>query len=92
MASVGHKDLYWKGVLNMCTKHVTNSTSVVLHIGRLTQTMAQNLPTDSWEYDAPSHVVDFKELDLADAADHWFGESTLLTYLTLVVFKQPLVR
>jgi hypothetical protein len=36
----------------------------------------------SWEYDAPSHVVDFKDLDGADTSDHWFGESNVFTYLT----------
>ncbi|XP_056468079.1 targeting protein for Xklp2 isoform X2 [Gadus chalcogrammus] len=28
----------------------------------------------SWEYDAPSHVVDFKDLDGADTSDHWFEQ------------------
>ena len=49
------------------------------HIGRLKQNMEQD---HSWEYDAPSHVVDFKDLDGADTSDHWFGESNVFTYLT----------
>lgn len=27
---------------------------------------------DGYEFDAPSHVIDFKTLDSADNADHWF--------------------
>ena len=50
--------------------------------------MAQNDPTEtSWEFDAPSHVADLKEMDGADTADHWFRESPLLTYSTCVLFK-----
>ncbi|CAL8324150.1 unnamed protein product [Merluccius merluccius] len=38
--------------------------------------MAQNESIEnSYEFDAPSHVMDFKEFDHADNADHWFGKS-----------------
>lgn len=38
--------------------------------------MAQNEGSaDHYEFDAPSHVMDFKALDTeADNADHWFGK------------------
>lgn len=29
---------------------------------------------DLYEFDAPSHVLDFKSLETDDCADQWFGE------------------
>jgi len=46
--------------------------SIVYIVGRWPLEMAQN-----YEFDAPSHVFDLKELEHADDADHWFGESSL---------------
>lgn len=36
---------------------------------------------ERYEFDAPSHVVDFKELLNAETDDKWFGKSQHLLYL-----------
>ncbi|KAK0150130.1 Targeting protein for Xklp2-B [Merluccius polli] len=46
--------------------------------------MAQNESIEnSYEFDAPSHVMDFKEFDHADNADHWFEKRSSETDLQL---------
>lgn len=36
--------------------------------------MAQGESASHYEFDAPSHVIDFKALDTEDNADIWFGK------------------
>lgn len=36
--------------------------------------MAQSESASHYEFDAPSHVIDFKALDTEDNADIWFGK------------------
>lgn len=36
---------------------------------------SENVSSERYEFDAPSHVVDLKELENADSEDTWFGKS-----------------
>lgn len=36
--------------------------------------MAQSESASHYEFDAPSHVIDFQALDTEDNADIWFGK------------------
>lgn len=36
--------------------------------------VGSSVPAERYEFDAPSHVVDFKQLENTDNDDTWFGK------------------